>query len=461
MKLFRYLWTFRYSLTATLLFNYCIAGILLFGALMLAMLTFNSGDFADLAAQEPSEELAYDIMEVLSINDQGEIRINNPDILSWAYDNLYGNLGFRIVDKNTNKIIKSSASDVAEIQTLLHYLPLDLSPGAIRLDSKLGPITGYRLQVTLQDRALYIDVARSDRLGEFAKEAVMPAIQASFKVMIFASVLLFILVSLVSLKLTTTKIKRVALDANKISPNQLDQRLSIDKIPNEIVPLANAVNRALARVEDGFEEQKRFVANAAHELRTPLTIIRTRIELSELPDDLITDLLQDVTYMSRSVEQLLDLSRAQNSSTYLHKPIPIVNPVTDACQLLGPLVLREDKDLELIVTGNKDSVIHGDHGALTVACKNIIENAIKHGGVNGLIRVEVGDNWIRFSDNGPGIDKKNQTIALQAFWRSNQSNNEGSGLGLAIVNEICKAHNATLTIERSISLKGAEITIQF
>ena len=461
MKLFRYLWTFRYSLTATLLFAYCIAGMLLFGSLMLAMLTFNTGDFADLAAQEPSQELAYDIIEVLSIDDQGKIRVDNPDILSWAYDNLYGNLGFRIVDKSTNKIIKSSASDAVAYQTLLHYLPVDLPPGAIRLDSKLGPISVFRLQVKLQDLALYIDVARSDRLGEFAKEAVMPAIQASFKVMIFASVFLFILVSLVSLKLTTTKIKRVSLDANKISPNQLDQRLSIDKIPNEIVPLANAVNRALARVEAGFEEQKRFVANAAHELRTPLTIIRTRIELSELPDDLITDLLQDVTYMSRSVEQLLDLSRAQNSNTYLHKLIPIINPVTDACQLLGPLVLREDKDLELIVTGNNDSVIYGDHSALTIACKNIIENAIKHGVVNGLIRVEVGNNWIRFSDNGPGIDKKNQTLALQAFWRNNQSNNDGSGLGLAIVNEICKAHNAKLTINRSISLEGAEITIEF
>jgi hypothetical protein len=66
---------------------------------MLAMLAFNTGDFADLAAQEPSKGLAYNIMDVLSINDQGEIQVNNPDILSWAYDNLYGNLGFRIVDK--------------------------------------------------------------------------------------------------------------------------------------------------------------------------------------------------------------------------------------------------------------------------------------------------------------------------------------------------------------------------
>jgi signal transduction histidine kinase len=78
-----------------------------------------------------------------------------------------------------------------------------------------------------------------------------------------------------------------------------------------------------------------------------------------------------------------------------------------------------------------------------------------------LIRVDIGDNWIRFSGDGPGIDKENQTLALQAFWRSNQSNNESSGLGFAIVNEICKEHNAKLIIERSISLKGAEITIQF
>jgi len=425
------------------------------------MLTYNVGNFADLAAQEPSEGLAYDILEVLSINEQGVIEIHNPDILSWAYDNLYSNLGYRIVDKNTNEIIKSSAPDALEYQTLLHYLPVNLAPGSINLDSKLGPITGFRLPIKLQSFNLYIDVARSDRLGEFAKEAVMPAIQASFKVMIFASVFLFILVSLVSVKLVTRKIMHISQDANKISPNQLKQRLSIDNIPNEIIPLANAVNRALARVEAGFEEQKRFVANAAHELRTPLTIIRTRIELSELPESLISDLLQDVNYMSRSVEQLLDLSRAQNLNTYLHKPIPIVKPITDACQLLGPLVLRENKDIELIVKCDQSSVVYGDQSALTIACKNIIENSIKHGKERGLIRVEVTDNKISFSDNGPGIDKENQTLALQAFWRKNQSNSDGSGLGLAIVSEICKAHNAKLSIARCTNLRGTKITIQF
>jgi len=445
----------------TLFLNYLIAGVLLFGSLMVIMLTFNVGDFADLAAQEPAEGLAYDILEVVIINEKGEVDVQNPDILSWAYDNLYSNLGYRIVAQKSNQIIKSSAPDAIEYQTLLHYLPLDLPSGKIKLESKLGPITGFRLPIKLQNVNFYIDVARSDRLGEFAKEAVMPAIQASFKVMIFASVFLFILVSLVSVKFVTRKIKHISQDANKISPNQLEQRLSTDKIPNEILPLASAINEALARVEAGFEDQKRFVANAAHELRTPLTIIRTRIELSDLPERLITDLLLDVNYMSRSVEQLLDLSRAQNENTYLHKSIPIVEPVTDACQLLGPLVLSENKDLELIVKCERSQLVYGDRSALTIACKNIIENAIKYGKKQGLICVEVSDKKITFSDNGPGIESENEKLALQAFWRKNQSNNDGSGLGLAIVNEICKAHNAKLSITRCEKLLGAKIAIEF
>ncbi|WP_252095558.1 histidine kinase dimerization/phospho-acceptor domain-containing protein [Pseudoalteromonas sp. SCSIO 43201] len=68
----------------------------------------------------------------------------------------------------------------------------------------------------------------------------------------------------------------------RVRPEQLNFRLSEQGLPVEIVPIVHSLNQAIARVETGFDEQKRFVANAAHELKTPLAILNTRVELAKL-----------------------------------------------------------------------------------------------------------------------------------------------------------------------------------
>src|SRR5581483_11274379 len=98
--------------------------------------------------------------------------------------------------------------------------------------------------------------------------------------------------------------------AQKINPKRTDVRLSPKKIPNEILPLVQAVNQALDRLEAGFRVQREFTADAAHELRTPLTILRSRIDT--LADRQVAEALrQDIAGMSRIVSQLLDIAELE------------------------------------------------------------------------------------------------------------------------------------------------------
>src|SRR5437667_9842457 len=95
--------------------------------------------------------------------------------------------------------------------------------------------------------------------------------------------------------------------AKKINPTRTDIRLPPEEIPKEILPLVEAVNQALDRLEVGFRVQREFTADAAHELRTPPTILRSRIHA--LADGAITKALQKhIEGMARIDSELPELA---------------------------------------------------------------------------------------------------------------------------------------------------------
>ena len=451
---------YRHSLTFTLLKHYILAGSVIFVGVAAVYIYCSTSEFARFATNEASEELAFDIYQALQVNAKGDLAVELGEVSQWSYDALYSNVAFRVVSQKELTLLIKSAPEAEEYKTLLHYVPLDINQGSIDLPSKLGDIIGFRYAKSFKDQLIFIDVVRSDRLGRFAEQAVIPAMINTMLLGAGTALVLFILVCFLSIKSITKKIGRVSIQANQIEPEQLAQRLKIDTIPHEIQPLTEAMNRALDRVELGFIQQKRFVANAAHELRTPLTILQGRVELNDIPEATRELLLTDITYMSRLVEQLLDLSRAQNKHSYDSQQVNVANVMSQACQLLGPLVLSMNKDLELVVNEESFS-LYGDQASLTVACKNLIENALKYSPKQGKVIVVVNHNSITVSDNGSGFNDSDKTMATQAFWRKNQTDNKGSGLGLAIVDEIIRSHQGRLHIGNCPQLKGALMTLDF
>jgi signal transduction histidine kinase len=451
---------YRYSLTYTLLKHYLLAGVILFLSVAAVYIYSSTSSFASIATNEASKELAFHIYDELTLTEQGNLVVELGEVSQWSYDALYSNIGFRVVSQKTLKTLLKSAPQVEEFKTLLHYVPLDIPRGSISLASNLGEIIGFRYAKVLDGQPIYIDVVRSDRLGKFAEQAVVPAMINSMLLAAGTSLSLFVIVCFFSINSITKKIGRVSIQANQIKPEQMGKRLQVDNVPNEIQPLTKAMNRALDRVELGFSQQKRFVANAAHELRTPLTILQGRVELNEIPEEVRQTLLTDITYMSRLVEQLLDLSRAQNKHSYATQPVKVANVMSQACQLLGPVVLNLNKDLELIVN-DKNFILYGDQASLTVACKNLIENALKYSPEQGKVMVVVNHNSITVSDNGSGFNDEDKVMATQAFWRKDQADNKGSGLGLAIVDEITRTHQGRLHIDTCPKLLGALMTLDF
>jgi signal transduction histidine kinase len=233
--------------------------------------------------------------------------------------------------------------------------------------------------------------------------------------------------------------------ARAIGPANLSLRLPVQRLPAEIAPLAEAVNQALDRLEQGFKVQREFTADAAHELRTPLAILRMRI--ANLADkDLGGQLASDIDGMARIVGQLLDVAE-------LDAFVPDPGQVTDLRDLgqrvveyMAPLAAARGRRLSL--AGTTRSVwVTGEDEVLFHAVRNLVENAIAHTPPGGPVEVKVeAQGVIRVLDRGPGLTAEERELVFRRFWRRERSTTGGAGLGLAIVSRIVEAHGGDVGV---------------
>jgi signal transduction histidine kinase len=231
--------------------------------------------------------------------------------------------------------------------------------------------------------------------------------------------------------------------ARRIDIHQRGARLSLDRIPLEVVPLVTAVNDALARLDQGYARHKRFVADAAHELRTPIAILNTRLEsLPGGPDK--TRLLEDAARLATLAEQLLDIQRLDRCGHPFTR-VDLVAIAQSAAADLAPLAIAAGYELALDAPATPVETI-GDAAALERALTNLVQNAIQHGPRRGTIGIRVSrPASIEVTDEGAGIAADQREAIFEPFYRLTPLD-RGAGLGLNMVREIVLLHGGHISV---------------
>lgn len=219
-----------------------------------------------------------------------------------------------------------------------------------------------------------------------------------------------------------------------------------------------------------------FVANSSHELRTPLASLRGFIETLLGParndpkaqEKFLGIMLEQVTRMSRLVDDLMSLSRLELKAKLApDTAVDLVPLIGSVCDALAPLAT--DVGVEITRTVPDGPVIvKGDRDELTQVFENLIENACKYGQEGKKVEVTLAAAngqapEVSVRDYGSGIPEEHVPRLTERFYRVNVESSrskKGTGLGLAIVKHILTRHRARLII-KSEAGKGSTFTVRF
>ena len=252
-------------------------------------------------------------------------------------------------------------------------------------------------------------------------------------------------------------------DARSLAP------VPTDALPDEIAPLASALNALLARLSSSLDSQRAFVADAAHELRSPLTALKLQLRLLQGAGDeaarsaALAAVAAGIERATRLIEQLLTLARSEPGAALpSFEPVDLADLARETLAAMHPFA--HDRGSELALDAERAVVVRGERGALAALVRNLVDNAIRYGPRGGRVDVAVwnddGAALLRVDDAGPGIPAGERERVFDRFFRRAGADEEGSGLGLAIVRSVAERHGAALTLGEAPA-GGLRATVRF
>jgi len=248
----------------------------------------------------------------------------------------------------------------------------------------------------------------------------------------------------------------VVRQADRITADDLDRRLTVANPNDEIGRLAGVFNVTLDRLESSFRALDRFVADASHELRTPLTTLRSvgevglrRSRTVEEYREIIGSMLEEAGRLQLLTERLLELAKAEGGKATVRRQRFCLDENVAAC--VEELSILAENKRQKIVLETMQCAVETDPVLFHQALQNLIDNAIKYSPPEALITVsirEVGEAFtVAVADQGPGIAEENRDVIMDRFVRTDgacERGRGGFGLGLALTRAYMRILGGTL-----------------
>ena len=261
--------------------------------------------------------------------------------------------------------------------------------------------------------------------------------------------------------------------AEKITRENLNERIPLPKIEDELYTLTTSINKLLDRLEETVLHEKQFSSDASHELRTPLSVLKGTLDLmirkprnDEYYIEKATTCLNEVNRMSDLVDQLLLLARYENADDLVKKT------KVDLAEVLDAIIARnsagiEQKSLTLDLNIENPISVYTDIFMAEQILENIFSNAIKYSPDDRTIYIsssKTGEHVeLIIRDEGIGMSSEESAQIFQRFYRIDESRNtriKGYGLGLAITKRFADLLNIAIEVQSQLQ-KGSSFKLTF
>lgn len=258
-------------------------------------------------------------------------------------------------------------------------------------------------------------------------------------------------------------LSRLAQVIERIGSSDLSARVTVEPGSGEIGLLGSRFNALLDRLQQAFDSQRRFVADASHQLRTPISITLAAAQVTNRDPhptlagykESLHIIEKQMLQLRRAVEEMFFLSQADSASFRMdRKELYLDDAVAEAVRAAKPLASARRQTVR--ISNLPEAKCTGDSNLLTQAVLVLLDNAVKFTPVDGMIDVSLfrrGTDWIcSVRDSGIGIAETAQPHVFERFFRENKTSTEtipGAGLGLAIAKSIVDRHDGALRLLES------------
>ena len=266
-------------------------------------------------------------------------------------------------------------------------------------------------------------------------------------------------------------IREIAEMADKVSANNLSNRINVAGTKNELQDLAAVINSMLDRLEVSYESQKQFVSDASHELRTPISVIQGYADMlrrwgkedPQVLEESINAISDEAASMKDLVENLLFLARHDKKTLMMEMsefdPAELLQEIRKEAAMVSPMDT-------FVLSPAEHMTIQADRNMIKQVVRILLDNAVKYTPSGGTVTMGIhreGDCAVlTMQDTGIGIAPEDLPHIFDRFYRADKarkSETGGHGLGLSIARIIVVAHGGRIRVRSKVG-EGTVFTVE-